>query len=74
MTYKFLHRHIFSFVLGKQLGVRLLGQKENACLLLENKLPGHFIKVVVAFYTPTNDVMFGNCELFHNLANIYCGF
>lgn len=33
-----------------------------------------FVKVVIEFYTPTDDVMFGNCELFHNLANIYCGF
>ena len=74
MMDNFLHRHILSFVLGKQLAVRLLGPKENACLLLENKQPGLFVKVVIEFYTPTDDVMFGNCELFHNLANIYCGF
>lgn len=72
--YKILRRHILSFVLDKEPAVRLLGQKENAHLLLENKQPGHFVKVVVEFYTPTNDGMFGNCELFHNLANSYWGF
>ena len=64
--YKILRRHILSFVLDKEPAVRLLGQKENAHLLLENKQPGHFVKVVVEFYTPTNDgtlkLRGGSCE------------
>lgn len=58
--------HIFSFLLGKLLGVELLGQKVGVCLVFL-KTARLFPKVIVLFYIRTSSVW--EFLLLHRLSN-----
>ena len=52
-VYKFLHEHMFSSLLGTDLGVELLGYKVTLSLTFWGSAR-LFFKVAISFYTPRN--------------------
>ena len=51
--YKFLYGHMFSFLLGIYLGVKLLGHMVTLCLIIWG-IARLFSKVAAPFYIPTS--------------------
>lgn len=71
-THQSLYGPVFSFLLGKDLAIELVGHRARECLKDSDKI---FFKVVVQFYTPaisncsTSLSTLGIASLF-NLANL----
>ena len=68
ILYKSYYRHMFPFLLGKYLGVQLLWNWVDVCLILY-KIVELFFKVIGPFYTSTGNVQY--FQLPHLVSSVF---